>query len=150
LSCSRNIVRYGISKNGHNFEGGLRVYNLTEQQSVCQTTVLQETCSALNKLWEYQINSLQNFTNFGSSHGGQYCTVATMILPMKPGFFHSRRTINIFLYKSISLLLLFYQNFIEIIIDLFDKNEKLQDEKLVKFINLSCFKILSKEKWEPY
>jgi hypothetical protein len=44
------------------------------------------------------------------------------------------------------LLLLFYQNFIEIITDLFDENEKLQDEKLAKFINLSRFKILSKEK----
>ena len=55
-----------------------------------------------------------------------------------------------FFYKSISLVLLFYQNFIEIIIDLFDENEKLQNEKLVKFINLSCFKILSKEKWDPY
>jgi hypothetical protein len=48
------------------------------------------------------------------------------------------------------LLLLFYQNFIEIITDLFDENEKLQDEKLVKFIDLSPFKILSKEKWDRY
>jgi hypothetical protein len=98
----------------------------------------------------YGISILTEFHQFLPFPWGQYFTVATMILPMKPGFFHSRRTINIFFYKSISLLLSFYQNFIEIIVDLFDKNKKLQDEKLVKSINLSCFKILSKEKWDPY
>ncbi len=35
----------------------------------------------------------------------------------------------------------------EVIIDLSDENEKLQDEKIVKFINLSGFQILREEKW---
>jgi hypothetical protein len=35
----------------------------------------------------------------------------------------------------------------EVIIDLSDENEKLQDEKIVKSINLSGFQILREEKW---
>ena len=98
----------------------------------------------------YGISVVTEFHQFLSFQWGQFCAVATMILRMKSGFFHSRKAINIFFYKSVSLLRLFYQNFIEIFTDLFDENEKLQDDKLVKFINLSRFKILSKEKWDRY
>ena len=98
----------------------------------------------------YRISIVTEFHQFLSFRWGQFYAVATMILPMKSGFFHFWKAINIFFYKSVSLLLLFYQNSIEIITDLFDENEKLQDEKLVKFINLSRFKILSKEKWDRY
>lgn len=59
-------------------------------------------------------------------------------------FFHSQRSINILFHEWIDFFLLFDQNFIAIIIDLFRKNEKLQDEKLLKFIKLSCFYILTK------
>ena len=97
-----------------------------------------------------EFQSLRNFTNFCPSNGGKFCTVATMILRMRPGIFHSLRVTDIFFYKSISSLLLFYPTLIEIIIDLSDENVKLQDQKLVKFINLSRFKILIKGKQDRY
>ncbi len=45
-------------------------------------------------------------------------------LRMKPDFFSSGMIINMFFYKSMGSLLLFYQNFFEIFFDLFDANDK--------------------------
>jgi hypothetical protein len=54
-------------------------------------------------------------------------------------FFCSQMIKNFFFYKSISPLVSLYRNFIEMYTDLFDENAKLQDQKLVKFINSSRF-----------
>ena len=87
----------------------------------------------------YGISVVTEFHQFSLFHGGQFSATFMIILTMKSNFFYSVTIKNIVFYKSISSFSSSFRNFIENFIHYFDKNERLENEKTVKFRNYSCF-----------